>query len=335
MANKRGSSRKGKRTPAKQALARPRGAPGSGLIPAIIFLILLGVVAWFLFRERPPQFSGERALRHVEQQVEFGPRIAGTEGHAQARAYFREVLERHSPRVVELPFTYVTPDGADTLQGFNIMASFQPDRQPRVMFAAHYDTRPEADRDPDPGRRSDPVPGANDGASGVAVLLELARHLAARPPEVGVDIILFDLEDMGDYAHAQGDTTAIPFAIGSEAFVEAHPQYRPSWGVLVDMVGDENLRIPQEAYSVQHARHVVERIWRSAERVGADAFIRQPGGAVFDDHVPFLQRGIPVANIIHQPFPETWHTTHDTVENVSRHSLQQVGDVLVDLLYRD
>lgn len=330
-------ARKRKSSPPKNArpdLARPRGAPGAGLIAALVFLVLLGIMAYLLFQERGPRFSGERAFNHVVQQVDFGPRIAGTEGHRLAREYFIEVLERHSPRVVEIPFTYVSPTGDDTLRGYNIFASFQPDLQPRVMLAAHYDTRPEADRDPDPARRTEPVPGANDGASGVAVLLELARHLAAHPPTVGVDIVLFDLEDLGEYAAAEGDTTAIPFAIGSEAFAEAHPQYRPAWGVLLDMVGDRNLRIPQEGYSLQYARPVVERIWRAADRVGADAFIRQPGGAVFDDHVPFLRRGIPVANIIHQPFPDTWHTTADTPENVSRASLQQVGDVLIELLWR-
>lgn len=332
---KKKPARKRKSAVSGHGLARPRGSPGSGLIPAIVFLILLSVLAWFLFRERPPRFSGERAFAHVEEQVGFGPRISGAEGHAAARAYFLEVLQRHADRVTEIPFTYVTPDGADTLRGYNIFASFEPERRPRVMLAAHYDTRPEADRDPDPARRTEPVPGANDGASGVAVLLELARHLAARPPGVGVDIVLFDLEDIGEYAAGQGDTTAVPFAIGSEMFVQQHPEYRPAWGVVVDMVGDRELRIPREAYSVQHAPGVVERIWRSAERVGATAFLNERGGAVFDDHVPFLQRGIPVANIIHQPFPDTWHTTADTPEHVSPRSLQQVGDVLVDMLWRD
>jgi len=311
---------------------RDRSSPATGLIPTLIFLVLLGLIVWLLFRERPPRFSGERAFMHVEQQVTFGPRIPGSEGHRRAREYFIEVLERHSPRVVEIPFTYVTPRG-DTLRGYNIFASFRPERFPRVMLGAHYDTRPEADRDPDPERRAEPVPGANDGASGVAVLLELARHLAGRPPDVGVDIILFDLEDLGEYGSAEGDTLAVPFAIGSEAFAEAHPRYRPSWGVIVDMVGDRHLRIPMEGYSMQYARPVLERVFRAADRVGADAFVREPGGAVMDDHVPFLRRGIPVVNIIHQPFPDTWHTTADTPEHVSPRSLEQVGRVLVELLW--
>ncbi len=334
MANKKQRKRQQTRRDSRQGLGRPRGAPGSGVVPALVFLVLLLAVSWYLFRERPPRFSAERAFAHVEQQVDFGPRISGTEGHAAARAYFVEVLERHSPRVVELPFTYVTPD-RDTLAGYNIFASFHPERQPRVLLAAHYDTRPEADRDPDPARRTEPVPGANDGASGTAVLLELARHLHRLPENVGVDIALFDLEDIGEYASSEGDEDAIPFAIGSEAFVEQNPTYRPAWGVVVDMVGDPGLVIPQEGYSMQYARHIVERVWRSADRVGASAFVNRPGGAVMDDHVPFLRRGIPVINIIHQPFPDTWHTTADTPENVSPESLKQVGDVLIDLLFRN
>lgn len=314
-----------------RSLRRPKAAPGVGVVPALIVLVLLIGLVWYLFREGPPRFIGERAFTFVEQQVAFGPRIPGTAGHAAARAFFLDELGQHADEVRELPFTYVSPRG-DSLQGVNVFASFEPRRQPRVLLAAHYDTRPEADRDPNPARRSEPVPGANDGASGVAVLLELARHLAAEPPGVGVDIVLFDMEDIGEYG-SDRDTTAVPFAIGSEAFVQANPQYRPAWGILLDMVGDRNLRIPQEAYSLQYARPVVERVWRAADRVGADAFVHQPGGAVMDDHVAFLRRGIPVANLIHQPFPDTWHTTRDTPEFVSAESLQQVGDVLVEVLW--
>ncbi len=297
-------------------------------------LVVVGLLAWaLLMREDRPAFSGERAFAHVERQVGFGPRVAGTAGHDAARAYFREILEQHSPRVVEQPFTFTRPDSAHTYTGYNVVASFNPDARERVMLAAHYDTRPRADRDPDPARRDEPVPGANDGASGVAVLLEMARLLDADPPDVGVDLVLFDLEDVGDYEGEVPDSLAVPFALGSEAFARDNPQYRPRYGVLLDMVGDKNLRIPQEGYSLQYARPVVERVWRAARRVGADAFLDEPGGAVYDDHVAFLRRGIPVVDLIHSPFPETWHTTADTPERVSAASLQQVGDVLVELLW--
>jgi glutaminyl-peptide cyclotransferase len=324
--------RPGKRTTQRRVVAtsgRPRWVWGA----AAIIVLLLGIMVWMLLaRDDRPAFDGDRAFAHVERQVAFGPRIAGTDGHAAARRYFREELGRTSERVVELSFDYVTPDGAETLRGYNIMASFRPEVQPRVMLAAHYDTRPHADRDPDPANHDLPVPGANDGASGVAVLLEMARIFGEHPPPVGVDIVLFDLEDIGDYEF-EADTLAIPFAIGSEAFARAHPQYRPSYGILVDMVGDRNLRIPMEGFSLQYARPILERVFRAAERAGADAFVREPGGAIFDDHVPFLRRGIPVVNLIHQPFPDTWHTIRDTPEYVRPESLQQVGDVLVEVLY--
>jgi glutaminyl-peptide cyclotransferase len=324
-------ARRAPRTPARAPLGRPLWGWGLG---AVALLVALALVIWWLGRPGPrPAFDAERAFEHVERQVAFGPRIPGTEGHAAAVRYFVEELGRHAPRVVEIPFAVVVPSG-DTLRGVNVFASFRPEASPRVMLAAHFDTRPEADRDPDPARRAEPVPGANDGASGVAVLLELARHLAARrPPGVGVDIALFDMEDLGEYG-SDDDPEAVPFAIGSEAFVQMHPQYRPAWGVLLDMVGDRNLRIPQEGFSLQYARPLVERTWRAAERAGADAFVRAPAGAVMDDHVPFLRVGVPMVNLIHQPFPDTWHTTRDTPEFVSPESLQQVGDVLVELLWR-
>jgi len=327
---KRPPRRTAPRKPRRSSVGRPRWGWALGLL-ALVGLFALAV--WWLDRPAPiPAFDAARAFAHVERQVAFGPRIPGTEGHAAARRYFVDELSRTSPRVVELPFTYVTPAG-DTLRGYNIMASWRPEVAPRVMLAAHYDTRPEADRDPDPARRTEPVPGANDGASGVAVLLELARIFGERPPPAGVDILLFDLEDLGEYAAAAGDTTATPFAMGSEAFVRDHPQYRPSYGILLDMVGDRNLRIPQEALSVRHAGHVVERIWAAAERIGATAFVRERGGEVFDDHVAFLRVGVPVANLIHQPFPDTWHTTRDTPEFVSPESLGQVGEVVLEVLY--
>ncbi|MDX1530417.1 MAG: M28 family peptidase [Rhodothermales bacterium] len=285
------------------------------------------------FDEPRPAFSGARALQHVERQVAFGPRVPGTDAHERARAYYREVLTPYADRVVAQPFTYTTPDSARTLSGTNLIASFGLEAGRRVLLSAHYDTRPFADRDPDPARRTEPVPGANDGASGVAVLLELARILHANPLPYGVDVVLFDLEDAGDYERT--DSTGTPFAIGSEQFVQMNPEYRPAWGLLLDMVGDRDLRIPKEGYSLQYARPVVERVWAAAERVGADAFVDRPGQAVSDDHVPFLRRGIPVVDLIHTPFPDTWHTTADTPDRVSAESLEQVGEVVVEVLYGD
>lgn len=179
------------------------------------------------------------------------------------------------------------------------------------------------------------MPGANDGASGVAVLLEIGRLLAERPPDLdaGVDLVFFDLEDLGSGDDGRPPSQKIPYAAGSELFVQANPDYRPEWGVLLDMVGHRDLVLPKEAYSVQSAPAVVRRVWGAASRVGATAFVDRVGWPVEDDHLPFLRRGIPVANVVQTPFPPTWHTTFDTPEHVSAESLQQVGDTLVEVLW--
>jgi len=298
-------------------------------------LIAGGIVLWLLMRDVKPDFDGTRAYEDVIRQVEFGPRVPGSEAHDRTRQFLVEELRKYSERVAEQSFTFQHPeDSSRVYQGTNIMASFNLNAKQRVMLAAHWDTRPVADQDPDPAKRTQPVPGANDGASGVAVLLEMARIFKQHPPDEGVDIIFFDLEDIGE-EYQDGDTVrvVVPFALGSDYFVANSGGYRPAYGILVDMVGDANLRIPQEVYSATNAPALVNRVWQAAQRVGADAFVQERGLAVYDDHIPFLRRGIPVIDLIQTPFPAYWHTTQDTPDKVSAASLQQVGDVLVEVLY--
>ena len=306
------------------------------VLAAVVALVLLLVFFVSTLSNVKPSFDGERAYADVVRQVEFGPRIPGTAGHDTARAYFVETLSALADRVLEQPVTAAIGDSV-TVEGTNIVASFNldPGVRTRIMLSAHWDTRPRADRDPDSTRHSDPVPGANDGASGVAVLLEMARLFHEVPPDIGVDLILFDLEDLGDYATADTTGPRTPFALGSAAFVRNNSTYRPTFGILLDMVGDENLRIAKEGYSRTYAPRIVEKVWEAAAEVGAEAFVDEPGGAVEDDHLPFLQQGIPVINLIQSPFPVTWHTTADTPEHVSAASLQQVGDVLVEVVYSE
>jgi hypothetical protein len=289
-------------------------------------------------RRPVPTFDGARALALVEDQVAFGPRVPGSEGHARMLDWLQTTLGEHADAVSLQPVTHVDAHDSTTVwEGTNVVASFNltPEGGRRVMLAAHWDTRPIADQDPDPARRAEPVPGANDGASGVAVLLELARHLARRSPDVGVDLVFFDLEDLGDDQGPEADSTAPvnPFAIGSEAFAAANPQYRPTYGVLLDMVCDRDLRIPKEAYSRINAPEVIDRVWAAADRAGADAFLDEEGGPVLDDHIAFLRRGIPVIDLIHYPFPATWHTTADVPAACSAESLGQVGQTMLELLY--
>jgi hypothetical protein len=327
-----------RRPPPKRTARRRAARPRWGLAAGLALLLVVVLVAIALLMRRPaPAFSGARALALVEEQVAFGPRAPGTPGHARTLAWLEATLRAHADAVRLHAFTHRDArDSTRVWEGTNVVASFnlQPKGGRRVMLAAHWDTRPWADRDPDEAKRTQPVPGANDGASGVAVLLEMARLLGERAPEVGVDLVFFDLEDLGDDVPPGDDTTAAnPFALGSEAFAAAHPQYRPAWGVLLDMVCDRDLRIPQEAYSRIRAPEVVGRVWAAAERAGATAFLDEPGGPVVDDHVAFLQRGIPVVDLIHYPFPDTWHTTADVPAACSAESLGQVGATLVALLY--
>jgi len=306
-----------------------------GLAAAVFAVLAVGL--WTLTRPAPlPAFDQTRAFALVEQQVAFGPRIPGTAAHDSTGAWLTRRLGFFSDRVVQQQIR--VPDPRDTTRAFdgtNIIASWNPQASRRILLAAHWDTRPVADNDPDPTQRGAPVAGANDGASGVAVLLEIARLLDLHPltRNVGIDIILFDLEDLGTLDPGVPEAQRIPFAMGSEMFVLNNPGYRPAYGVLLDMVGDADLRIPREGYSQQHAPAVLDRVFAAARRAGASAFVDEPGPPIQDDHVPFLRAGIPVVDLIHAPFPDTWHTTADTPEHMSAASLGQVGRTLVELLW--
>ena len=321
--------------------ARPRW-----LVPALGVAVLAVVAVVLVLQSRPdadlaepasaPPFDAGRAFAYVERQVAFGPRVPGTAAHDSTLRWLVRTLKPLADQVVEQAVVVPLATG-DTLRGTNLVASWRPEARRRVMLSAHWDSRPTADADPDPSRRSEPVLGANDGASGVAVLLEMAHLLDEYgvPGEGGVDVVLFDLEDLGTQGTAVPDSLRLPFAIGSAVFVRDNPTYRPVWGILLDMVGDVDLVIPKEGYSERYAPEVVARIWAAAARLGADAFEDRVGPPIEDDHVPFLRAGIPVVDLIHVPFPETWHTTRDVPEFMSASSLGQVGQVVAEVLWAE
>jgi len=273
------------------------------------------------------------------KQVEFGPRAPGSEGHQRAHKYFIEIFQEYADKLGQQNFTYKDKNDSTLMyNGVNIIASFnlKPKVKKRIMLAAHWDTRPFADQESDISKRNIPVPGANDGASGVAVLLEMARVLHSNPPDIGVDIILFDLEDLGDNHEGKNSNEGkTPFAIGSEYFAEHYSHYRPTFGILLDMVGDKNLRIPKEGNSLTYAADIIDKVWAAAEKVDATVFKNEIGSAVMDDHVAFIKRGIRVINLIHNPFPSYWHTLEDTPDKCSAQSLQQVGNVLIEVIYNE
>lgn len=305
---------------------------GRRLLPALAvgFCLASAMLIWFHTREGRPRFDAESAFHYLLRQCEFGPRAPGSDGHRRCLAYLLQELGKYAYRLDTHRFTYEDRRRPGKVyEGTNIVASFDPEvpHERRIMLCAHWDTRPWADRDPDPANRDKPVLGANDGASGVAVLLEMARVMHRSPPKMRVDIVLFDLEDMGDEGNSPN-----PFAIGSERFVEDHPGYRPSFGILLDMIGDRDLVIRMEGYSYVSARPVVEAVWDAARRVGSKGFVKSLGGPILDDHIAFLKRGIMVANLIDFDYPY-WHTMEDTQDKCSPASLKQVGDVLVEIIY--
>jgi glutaminyl-peptide cyclotransferase len=281
---------------------------------SIIGLLLAGAIGWYVFsfltqpEPDPVFFDGQRAYADVQLQVAFGPRTPGSEGHAQIRAWMRQELVRAGWQVE------VQESEALGHPIYNLVAK-RGGESPQIILGAHYDTRIYADHDPDPANRLMPVPGANDGASGAAVLLELARSL----PEdtVPVWLVFFDAED-------NGGIEGWDWILGSREFVRNNP-IRPRAVVIVDMIGDADLNIYKERNSDPE---LTSEIWEVARGLGYENFfIPEYRHSMLDDHTPFLEAGIPAIDIIDFDYPY-WHTTQDTPDKVSAESLEIVGKTL-------
>ena len=274
----------------------------------------------------PVEFNGRTALSYIERQMSFGPRIPGKPGHQLEADWLLAELRARADTVIVQDMTHRL-HGGGVLHLRNFFARFRPQATERVLFLAHWDTRPTADKSENLGQQRMPVPGANDGASGVAVLLGVADALKAQPPANGVDLLFVDGEDYGDFA----DTNDV--LIGSRWFA-AHqpPGYQPLFAVLFDMVGDKDLQIYQEGQSVAFAPEVVQRVWRvAAERGHERQFISSVKPTLIDDHVSLQKAGIHAIDVVDFDYPY-WHTTEDTLDKVSAESLQIVGDVAVALV---
>ena len=278
----------------------------------------------------PPPFDGAAALAYAARQVQFGPRVPGTEGHRRMGEWLDSLLTARADTLVVQAFDHVTLRG-DTLPMRNFLARFRPDAEDRVLLLAHWDSRPRADA---AGSRDSTaaVPGANDGGSGVAVLLGVADAIAAAggPPR-GVDLLLVDGEDYGVFA----DSADV--LIGSTWFARhLPPGPRPRYAVLLDLVGAPNPRFAQEGYSLTGAPDVVRRVWETAQRLGHGAMFPVEGGMpVKDDHLPLQQAGIPAVDVIDVRFlgGPIWHTPDDTPDKLSQATLQAVGEVMLALLW--
>lgn len=276
-----------------------------------------------------PSFNGVQAYQYLLKQCDFGPRVPGTPAHGECLRFLASELRKFGARVTLQPFKRKLP-GLDSEVGMtNIIASFGIQKTERILLCAHWDSRPWADQDLVVENRDQPILGANDGASGVAVLLEVARNLQFGEPDYGVDIIFFDGEDSG--LPGQPDS----YALGAQNFAKTKDfRYRPKFGVLLDMVGDKDLQIYQEENSLDYAPQIVERIWNRSQALGLTSFLPSSGYQITDDHLPLLNVGIPCVNIIDFDY-DYWHTLADTPDKCSAESLAQVGRLVLSLLYEE
>jgi glutaminyl-peptide cyclotransferase len=278
-----------------------------------------------------PAASGTRAFGFLTAQTEFGPRNPNSRGHDACLMYLTSKLAELADKVTRQDFTH-EGYGGEVLNLTNVVASFRPKEKARILLCAHWDTRPRADQDPDRSLRDRPILGANDGASGVAVLLELATLFKQSPPPVGVDLVLFDGEDYGKESdHAL-------YFLGSRYYAsQKRMDQPPRFGILLDMVGDKFLDLPIEQYSQKYAPDVVDLVWKTAARLGYPQFDPTPGNEVLDDHLPLNEAGIRTIDIIDFNYPDPtnrfWHTHQDIPENCSRESLEAVANVLANVVY--
>jgi hypothetical protein len=283
----------------------------------------------------PREFDGPTAFRYLEQQVAFGYRIPGTSGHAAAATWFDSLLRQRADTLVVQRWTHVTVKG-DSFPLTNFLARFNPKATERVLFLAHWDTRPVSDNGKYQGPRK-PVPGANDGASGTSVLLGVADALRKVPARVGVDLLFVDGEDYGNFDSEKNDVL-----IGSRYYAQHQPSGpRPLYAVLFDMVGDKDLQILPENQSLLGAPEVVELVWKVAKEIGhGGVFLDQPGRGptLIDDHAELQKVGIRAIDVVDFTFggPSNpyWHTPADTLDKVNAQSLQVVGDVAMALIRR-
>lgn len=297
-----------------------------------------------------PLFNADSAYAFVKAQTDFGPRVPNTEAHDQCAAWLVEKLTEYADTVMVQEFRTRLYNNKG-IDGKNIIASFNPKAGKRIILCAHWDSRPYADHDPDEANWNTPIDGANDGASGVGVLVETARcfHSQPLPEKLGVDIILFDLEDYGprfDQSEQYYDDRRNHWALGSQFWASQHHirGYQASFAILLDMVGGPNPSFRKEYYSQGYAAWLSNKVWRTAQDLGYGRyFINELGDPISDDHLPLNEiAGIPSIDIIdlnpnssNQCFPEVWHTLNDNIENIDKNTLKMVGEVLIHSVYQE
>lgn len=288
----------------------------------------------------PPAFDVDSAYAFVKAQTDFGPRTLGSDAHAQCAQYLIDKLTAFCDTAMVQHFSARTYDGK-SWNAQNIIGSFAPEKQDRVVLSAHWDSRPFADHDPNPANRDKAIDGANDGASGVGVLLEVARQLQKLNPAIGVDIVFFDAED---YGPKEGETAPNGewWGLGAQYWAQHlhKPDYMARYGILLDMVGSANARFYQESFSVRDAQPIVAKVWAHAYELGfGDYFVNQPGGIITDDHY-YVNKYAPfkMIDIIHYDmysgtgFGPVWHTLNDNMQFIDKNTLGVVGKTLLHVI---
>lgn len=285
-----------------------------------------------------PQFSRDSAMAYVRAQCDFGARVPNSEPHAKCAAYLEDRLKSFGASVKVQEADVVNYAGK-TLHAKNIIAQVEPDKERRIILFAHWDSRHCCDQDEDKANYSKPVMAANDGASGVAVLMEIARIAQLTPPSVGLDIVLLDAEDTGKPSYEEGEATD-DWCLGSQYWSKnPHYKVKPEFGILLDMVGGTEPEFNVDGVSERVGMDIVSLVWGHAEKMGYGRyFVMARSGNLIDDHYYINKYAqIPTIDIIdfnrERGFPEMWHTAHDTPENINPSSLEMVGKVLIKTIY--
>ena len=292
-----------------------------------------------------PEFCADSAYSYIRKQTDFGPRVPNTEAHKACAAWLTAKLKEHGAQTQVQEFETRTFDKT-RLQCYNIIGSYNPDSPTRIILCSHWDSRPWADNDPDPANWTKPVDAANDGASGVAVILEIARQMQKQAPEIGVDCIFFDAEDWGPGDSYQGNDSEKWWGLGTQYWARnPHIQgYRARYAILLDMVGGKGAKFSREGYSIMFGKHVVEKVWNAAGSLGyGSIFMPADGGYVTDDHY-YINRiaHIPSIDIVpylpdckESTFGPTWHTIKDNIDNIDKNVLEAVGKTLIEVIYNE
>lgn len=291
-----------------------------------------------------PDFNADSAYIYLQEQCDFGPRTMNSVAHNKCEKWIIQKFEQYGCKVTTQKATLNGYDGTP-LRSTNIMASYNPEATTRIMFCAHWDCRPWADNDPDSTNWHKPIVAANDAASGVGVMIELARILKGSGLELGVDFICFDAEDYGTPQWFEGEDPGDTWALGAQYFANNLPEgYAPRYGILLDMVGGVGAKFYREGMSMQYAPAIVKKVWNAARQVGYGSYFpKADGGMITDDHIPVNQTAnIPCIDVIpyypdcaQSSFGPTWHTIADNMDNIDKNTLKAVGQTMVQVLFTE